>query len=112
MRDADKVIAILKSYDLTSISLVVNRLRGDLVLSGESLSIEEVENALEMEVIGAVPEDDVLTYNKCAGRVGNSAKAFKSLALSLTGKPYKVYDYTKKYTGFFGSIRKELKKRL
>ena len=112
VRDADKVISILKSYDLTSINIVVNRLRGDLVLSGESLSVEEVESALKLVVLGAIPEDDVLSYNRSIGRVGNSAKAFKNLALSLMGKPYKVYDYTKKYTGFFGSIRKELKKRL
>lgn len=112
VRDADKVIQILKSYSLTSISLVLNRLRGDLVLSGESLSATEIESALKTEIIGVIPEDDVLGFIKSVGRVKESAKAFKNLALSVTGKPYKVYDYTKKYTGFFGSIRKELKKRL
>ena len=112
VRDADKVISILKSYDLTSIKVVINRLRGDLVLSGESLSVEEVESALKTEVIGAIPEDDVLSFNRSIGRVGISLKAFRNLAFSLTGKPFKVYDYTKKYSGFFGSIRKELKKRL
>ncbi|MBR6737063.1 MAG: septum site-determining protein MinD [Clostridia bacterium] len=112
VRDADKVIAILKSYPLNSILVVLNRLRGDLVLSGESLSSEEVESTLKTEVIGVIPEDDVLSFNRSVGRTGESSKAFKNLALYLEGKPFKVYDYTKKYTGFFGSIRKELKKRL
>ena len=112
VRDADKVIAILKSYKLKKIHLIVNRLRGDLVLSGESLSAEDIENTLKIELIGVIPEDDFLAVGKSLEKFSESAKAIKGIALAITGSKVRLYDCVKKYTGFWGSIRKELKKRL
>ena len=112
VRDADKVISILKSYSLSQIEVIINRIRGDLVLSGKSLSPDDIENTLKAEVLGVVPEDDALTSITFGGFLGDSGKAIKSIALRLTGKSSKPYDYLKKYSGFWGSIRKELKRRL
>lgn len=112
VRDADKVISILKSYKLKKIHLIVNRLRGDLVLSGESLSEDDIENTLKIELIGVIPEDDLLSVGKALEKFSESSKAIKGIALAITGKQIRLYDYQKKYTGFWGSIRKELKKRL
>ena len=112
IRDADKVVSILKSYALSSIEVIVNRLRGDLVLSGKSLSPDDIENTLKTVLLGVVPEDDALCQSAFNGYLGDSAKAIKNVALKMTGKTCKPYDYLKKYTGFWGSIRKELKKRL
>ncbi len=112
VRDADKVISILKSYSLSKIEVIINRIRGDLVLSGKSLSADDIENTLKVELLGIVPEDDALSVCFTGGYLGDSAKAIKSLASKLSGKKSKPYDYLKKYTGFWGSIRKELKKRL
>ena len=112
VRDADKVISILKSYPLESVSIIVNKLRGDLVLSGKSLSESDVENTLKTEVIGVIPELDEFNSIYRQNLVGESAKALKLISLSVQGKSLKTYDYLKKYSGFWGSIRKELKRRL
>lgn len=112
VRDADKVISILKSYPLSEILIIVNKIRGDLVLSGNSLSETDVENTLKTVVLGVIPEDDLLSALYPENLVGESAKAIKSIALKIQGKSAKTYDYLKRYTGFWGSIRKELKRRL
>ncbi|MBE5743434.1 MAG: septum site-determining protein MinD [Clostridiales bacterium] len=112
VRDADKVISILKSYPLSDIFLIVNKIRGDLVLSGSSLSESDIENTLKTTVLGVVPEDDLLNSLYPENLGVESAKAIKLLALKLQGKSTKTYDYLKKYSGFWGSIRKELKKWL
>lgn len=112
VRDADKVISILKSYSLCQIEVVVNRIRGDLVLSGKSLSQDDIESTLKTEVLGVIPEDDALSLCITGGYLGDSEKAIKLIASKIAGKKTKPYDYLKKYTGFWGSIRKELKKRL
>ena len=112
VRDADKVISILKSYPLSSVELIVNRVRGDLILSGKSLSPDDIENTLKIQALGAIPDDDTLALSSFGGFLGESGKAIKNLALKLAGKKAKPYDYLKKYTGFWGSIRKELKRRL
>lgn len=112
VRDADKVISILKSYSLIDIQVIINRIRGDLVLSGKSLSENDIENTLKTEVVGVIPDDDSLSFNLLCNSLCESAKAIKQIALKISGKPSKSYDYLKKYSGFWGSIRKELKRRL
>ena len=114
LRDADKVLSILRSYSLLSVSVIINRVRGDLVVEGMTLSPEEIENVLKTEVIGIVPEDDgVFLYN--AGNIPpelEASKAFRLLAANVIGGKNKIYNYAKNYVGFFGSIRRGLKKNL
>lgn len=112
VRDADKVISILKTYKLSSIKCVVNRMRGDLVLSGEMYSSMDIENTLNVRVVGVIPEDDKLFDGIVDIPNSGANKAFKILASNIRKNEDKTYDYIKKYTGFWGSIRKELKKRL
>ncbi len=57
IRDADKVITLLKSYDFSALSLIVNRVRGDFIVSGESVLPQEIETLLKTSLIGVIPED-------------------------------------------------------
>ena len=110
LRDADKVIAVLKSYGVEKTNVVVNKMRGDLVLNGDMFSAEEIENALKSPVIGVIPEDDEalngIVYSS------RSARAFKRLAETVKNGGGKTIDYLRPYKGFFGSIKRELKGRL
>ena len=64
LRDADKVVNILKSYKLGALYAVANRVRRDLISKGRCVSEEECEEVLKIPVISAVPEDDgVLTIS-------------------------------------------------
>ncbi len=111
IRDADKVTSILKSYKLPTYA-VINRMRGDLVLNGQMYSKEDISNILKVDVLGIIPDDDFLFGGVVELSYSTPYKAFSLLAQSLIKGKGKVYDYLSKYTGFFGSIRKELKKRL
>ena len=112
IRDADKVISILKTYQLSQIKCVVNRMRGDLVLSGDIYSDIDIENTLKIGVVGVIPEDDGVIDGIVDNPSKLSQKAFKLLANNVKKQEEKTFDYIKKYTGFWGSIRRELKKRL
>ena len=102
LRDADKVITVLKSYQLNDLSVVLNMVRGDL------LSPKEVAELLKTPLLGIVPEE----YGIYNGDLSQIHMAFKTLGNNvLTGKR-KLYDVTRKYTGVFGNIRRALKKRL
>ena len=111
IRDADKVTSILKSYKLPTYA-VINRMRGDLVLNGQMYSKEDISNILKVDVIGIIPDDDLVLSGVVELSYSSSYKAFSLFAQSLIKGKGKVYDYLSKYTGLFGSIRKELKKRL
>ncbi len=108
LRDADKVISLLKSYQLSSLSVVVNKVRGDLLLSRECLSPKEIFDLLKTPIIGVLPEE----YSIYEGDLQRLHPSFKLIAVNvLTGKK-KLYDVTKKYSGLIGNVRRVLKKKL
>lgn len=112
LKDADVVISILKTYKLSSLGLVVNRARGDLILSQKMMHPIEIKNFLSIDLVGVLPEEDSMflcSGGKLPKRV-DSYKAFKTLAENVEKDKRKLFDVTEKYTGFFGSIRRSLKK--
>lgn len=112
LRDADKVLSILRSYKLSMISVVVNFVRGDLIASGDALSISEIENLLKLKVIGAIPQDDDLLLSKNCFLYADSraGEAFAFLAKSIICGKIKIKNYAKDYFGLVGSIRRKIKR--
>ena len=108
LRDADKVITLLKSYVLKEPMLVVNKVRGDLLVKGESLSAKEIAELLKTPLLGVIPEE----YEIYSGDFALNHVSFKMLANNLLSGKRKLYDTTKKYTGFFGNLRRLLKRKL
>ena len=110
IRDADKVIGVLQSYGLKKTGLVVNRARGDLMLDGEMLDKDQIASILKAPLIGLIPEDDSII----AGSNKSSPKdrAFRMLADNILLKSNRIFDCTKRYTGFFGSIRRSLRRKV
>ncbi|MBQ9118258.1 MAG: septum site-determining protein MinD [Clostridia bacterium] len=108
LRDADKAVALLKSYALKSIVLAVNRVRGDWVLSGECLTPEEIGKLLSLPLIGVIPDEDRLAIGEFYG----GGKPFGLLASNLYSNKKRLYDPTKKYQGFFGAVRRLIRKSI
>ncbi len=113
IRDADKVLSILASYDILQKYLVVNRVRGDMLQSKEMIDVDEIAGFLKLPVLGAVPEDDDITCNSSVGVLGGkeSARAWVLLSENLHNGTNKVFDCAKKYKGVVGLIRRSLKRR-
>ena len=114
LRDADKVLANLRGMKINRINLVVNRVRGDLVLSGKSLSPEDIEKTLKCRAIGIIPDDDNMFLCN-AGEIppeSPSFKAIKILARNLVFDKFKAYDYANDYKGFFGGIKRVIKRNI
>ena len=115
IRDAEKVLGFLGTYDLHSISLVINRVRGDMLLSGEIVSVEKISESLSTGVLGVVPEDDALSTLSSLGAFAyntSGAKAFTILAENLHNGTKKIYDCTNKYRGILGTIKRNLRRKI
>ncbi len=108
LRDADKVITVLKSYQLNDLTAVVNMARGDLLLSKDSLSPTEISELLKIPLLGVLPEE----YGIYQGEITNPHPAFRVLANNLLTEKRKLYDVTRKYSGVLGNIRRVLKRNL
>lgn len=114
LRDADKVLSVLSGYKLNSVSIIVNKVRGDLVLDKKILSPNDVCSILKTETIAVLPEEDVvfLTNGYSLPNKSESYKAYKQLAKNLENNTRKLIDVTNKYSGFFGSIKRGLKRSI
>ncbi len=114
IRDADKVLSLLRSYKLKKISIVINMARGDLMLEGEMLNVKEIESILKTQVIGVIPQDDNLLLGKNCYLDNStvSGESFKKLAGTVISGKVRYIDPQKKYVGIIGSIKRSLKKVL
>ena len=114
IRDADKVITILNNTCINLMGVIVNRLRGDLILENQMLDISSIEKYLKCKVIGAIPEDDVICQQLISG--GSLVKkshvyfSFRDIVHYIHNGSEKVYDCTQKYKGFWGSIKRKLRR--
>lgn len=108
LRDADKVITLLKSYHLSELSVVINKVRGDLLMTKESLSPSEISELLKTPLLGVLPEE----YRIYGGSISDVHPAFKTLANNLLTGKRRLYDTTRKYSGALGNLRRILKRNL
>ena len=113
LRDANKVITILKSYRISA-GLVINRARGDLMIDGKMFFPSDIEEMLKTKLIGVIPDEDEVLLSCGYGLPKNSDsfKAYKMLAKNVINGNSQIFNCIDKYTGIIGSIRKKLKKSL
>jgi len=113
IRDADKVVGLLSTYNIESKGLVINRMRGDLLMSGEIMNIESIVKSMGISLLGVIPEDDKVSKMSSDGRIMTdceSARAFTLLAENIHNGSKKIYDCTYKYRGLLGYFKRNLKK--
>lgn len=114
IRDADKVIAILKSYEINQVGLIINRARGDLIAGKEMIKISQISDLLRTDILGVIPDDDEIascaSIGKTIGREHDSAIAFDLIAKNLHDGTCDILDITAKYQGLFGRMRRYMKK--
>lgn len=99
VRDADRVVGLLESESMSSIHLIVNRLRPEMVKLDEMLSVEDILDLLVIPLIGIVPDDKriITSSNKGEPLVLSKdnplpAMAIKNIAKRLNGTDSEFLD--------------------
>jgi len=67
VQDVDRVLGILENEGHTKLSLIINRIRPELVQRGEMLSPAEVLRTLGIDLIGIVPEAEAILVSNNQG---------------------------------------------
>jgi len=113
VRDADKVVTILTSYNIMNKRFVINRARGDLIQDKVMFDVYDVGKTLGIDFGGVIPEDDKIIETSSES-IDNKKyacnRAFEILANNVVKGEKKLFDCTYKYKGFIGSIKKILKR--
>jgi septum site-determining protein MinD len=115
VRDADRIIGLTESAGKPAPHLIVNRLRPAMVKRGDMLDVSDVLEVLAIELIGIVPEDEMIITSTNRGQPvaldhkSPSGGAFTRIAGRVLGEtiPFQVIGES---TGIVERISRLLKK--
>jgi len=91
VRDADRIIGLIEAEEKGPASLIINRLKPEMVRYGNMLTTEDVIEILAIDLIGIVPEDKaiIVSINKGMPIVlddrAPAGLAFRNIAQRLLG---------------------------
>lgn len=112
IRDADRVVGKIAA-DGKPIRLIVNRLRPDMVRSGDMLSVDDVCDVLSIELLGVIPDDEEIIDTTNRGepivlKETNRLRAiYDKIARRLEGELVPFTSFNGQ--GFFGRLIDALK---
>lgn len=92
VRDADRVIGLLESKGIEDPTLIINRIRQDMVERGDMLNKEDIEDLLAIPLIGIVPDDEEIVISTNRGEPvvieakSIAGKAYMNIAKRITGE--------------------------
>lgn len=68
VRDADKILSLLKKENFNTPLLVINRMRADMIKKGEMMSIDDMLDILPANLLGVIPEDRHIVVSSNMGQ--------------------------------------------
>lgn len=93
VRDADRVIGLVEADEKGHPSLIINRVRPEMVQRGEMLDVADVVELLAIDLVGIVPEDEAVLVTTNRGRPlalskdsSLAGRAFHNVARRMQGE--------------------------
>ena len=111
VRDADRIIGMIAASEISDIKLVINKIRYDMVKSGDMLSIDDTLDILGVKLLGIVPEDENIIKSSNMGEpvVKNpnapAGKAYDNIVRRILGEDVPVV-FEEEAKGLFGAFKK------
>ncbi|WP_138752396.1 septum site-determining protein MinD [Paenibacillus sinopodophylli] len=90
VRDADRVIGLLEQEKIPS-KLIINRIRQNMMKTGEMLDIDEICQVLAIDLVGIVPDDEKVISAANSGEptvmnpASRAAIAYRNIARRILG---------------------------
>ena len=111
VRDADRIIGLLEAAELRNPRLMINRIRPKMVRQGDMMNIEDMIDILAIDLIGVIPEDEmiVITTNRGETVVQNpstkAGQAYRNIVQRIKGEniPFMSLEETE---GFINKFKK------
>lgn len=113
VRDADRVIGILEKRGFASPKLIINRIRPIMMKSGDMLEIDDICQVLAIDLIGIVPDDEIVIKAANQGEPtvlnpsSRAAIAYRNVARRILGETVPLMNLEER-SGMFGRVKKFL----
>ena len=113
IRDADRIIGLLEANEIKRSDLIVNRIRMDMVESGNMMSMDDVVEILAIDLIGAIPDDEIIVISTnqgepCVGDDSMAGQAYMNICHRVMGEEVPFLDLKIK-SSFLGKLKKLFK---
>ncbi len=111
VRDADRIIGLLEANELNNPSLILNRLRIDMVEKGEMMSIDDVTEILAVDIIGVVPDDEAIVIQTNKGEpavtveTSKAGQAYRNITRRILGEDVPLMELKNEET-FIDKLKK------
>lgn len=109
VRDADRIIGLIEAEEKGPAQLLINRIKPSMVRRGEMLSVEDVLELLAIDLIGMVPDDEIVVTSSNRGMPialngkSKAGQAFRNVARRLLGEEVAFLDLEDE-GGFLGRL--------
>ena len=110
VRDADRIIGLLGASDVDEVRLLINRMRPDLVAQGDMLAIDDTLEILGIDLIGVIPEDELIFRSSNLGEpavtipASMAGKAYSNVVSRILGEDVPIMDMKQKL-GLFARLK-------
>jgi len=110
VRDADRIIGLLEAAELRNPRLIINRVRHKMVAAGDMMSIDDIIDILAIDLLGVVPEDEmvIITTNRGEAVIqddrSRSGQAYRNIVRRITGEQVPLLNLDE--SGLLGKIRR------
>ncbi len=112
VRDADKIIGELGRADKDNIKLIVNRIRPQMVESGDMLDMDDINDILSIDCIGQIPDDTMVVTSTNKGEPcitmekSSAGQAYRNIVRRILGEDVPFMEFQTE--GFFEKLRRRV----
>jgi len=114
VRDADRIVGLLEANELRNPTLILNRIRPDMVKRGDMMSLDDVTEILAIDILGVVPDDETIVMSTNRGEPAAMDKgslagqAFRNISRRIAGETVPLMDLSG--SGFMDKFKKLFRK--
>jgi septum site-determining protein MinD len=111
VRDADRIIGLLEQEDIEPPKLIINRIKRQLMNSGDALDINEITTHLSIDLLGIVLDDENVISSSNKGEPvvmdpsNPAAIGYRNIARRILGESVPLMSLDAGKPGFFGKLK-------
>lgn len=111
VRDADRIIGLLEKEDIEPPKLIINRIKRQLMASGDALDVNDITTHLSIDLLGIVLDDENVISSSNKGEPvvmdpsNNAAIGYRNIARRILGESVPLMSIDGGRSGLFGKIK-------
>ncbi len=112
IRDGYKTYKLIESYGISTVGLIINRMRGEYVAENIMIDAPEIAKNMKLPLYGVLPEDDYVNLYgliDITDKKSNLAYSYNLLAQYIVGESKKVYNCSAPYNTFFQRLKRKIR---